>query len=366
VSRILRYAVLVLSGAVLAMSALVACEAVGTPTAVAGNGGGAGGSGSGSIWAATWWDGSPQGPGPYIGGPAGGAEVCAWTDVGGALADLVGALATADLPASFWPSTNDGWETGVYALERWAAPLIGGGSPADHFDVVACPTETMVPGPAGYAFTAIPAATPPGGPPRYVWIFWDTVVNPPPDALPPIVGRAFDEMRLPRPVIHTSPAGVGGIAAATVVNFPTWLWIDATAWRTVVATAGGGGLVATVWATPADVGWHASWDFTSPTSDPEGGVNLAPTELALTCAGAGTPYLATDAARSSSPDCGTTFTQSTFGEWTILTAAIEWKVTWALADDAGVVGGEGALASVATHGSVPLRVIQIESVVTAG
>jgi hypothetical protein len=356
----------VLRWGLLATVALLAFEAVGAPLAVASNGGGTGGSGAGSIWAATWWDGSPQGPGPDTGGPAGGAEVCAWTDVGGTLPDLVGALGTAGLPASFWPQTNDGWQTGIYALERWAIGLMRASNASDHFDVVACPDEGMVPAPAGYVFSGLPAANPPGGPPQYIWIFWDTVINPPPNDLPPIVGRAFDAMRLPTPVIHTSPAGIGGIAAATVVNFPTWFWIDAAAWRTVIASASGGGLVATVWAAPADVSWHAAWDFTSPGSDPEGGVDLAPTDLTLTCAGAGTPYVASDAPSSSSPDCGTTFTQSTFGTWTPLTAAIDWKVTWALSDGAGVVGGEGPLPSVVTRGSVPLRVIQIESVVSSG
>jgi hypothetical protein len=359
VSRLLRW------GALAAFS-LLACEAIAAPPAAAGNGGGAGGSGAGSIWAATWWDGSPQGPGPYTGGPDAGAAVCSWTDVGGKLAGLVGALSTAGLPASFWPTTNDGWQTGVYALERWAVRLIESGRPADHFDVVACPEEGMVPAPAGYVFLGIPTATPPGGSPEYLWIFWDTVPDPPTNALPAVVGQAFDEMRLPTPVAHMSPAGVGGIEAATVVNFPTWLWVDAAAWRTVIAAASGGGLVATVWATPVDVSWHASWDFVSPASDPEGGVNLAPTNLVLTCAGAGTPYRALDPPGSSSPDCGTTFTQSTFGTWARLTAAIEWNVTWALSDAAGVVGGEGTLAPLVTQESVPLRVIQIESVVSSG
>lgn len=326
---------------------------------------GHGGGGGGSIWAATWWDGNPQGPGPYIPGPAGGASVCIWTDVGGSVADLTAAMATAGFPASFWPVDNSGWGPGAYHVIRWALDIRKSSAPTDHFDVVACPSPGMVPAPFGDAYTSLPTAQPPTGAPQWIWLFWDTVPDPPPGGLPPIIGQAYDRVPLPAPAIHTSPATIDGIAHASVVNFPTWLWVDSTGWHTVVARAAGGGLVATVWATPVSVTWTASWDFTSPGEDPQGGVNLAPTSLDLTCQGPGTPYTPKAPPSSSSPDCGTTFTESTFGTWATLQATVKWNVTWALTNSAGVVGGEGTLAPLVRTASVPLRVVQIESVVSA-
>lgn len=334
--------------------------------ALAGNGGGYGG-GGGSIWASTWWDGSPQGPGPYIPGASGGAEVCSWTDVGGTIENLTSAMATTGFPASFWPTSNTGWGPGAYQVIKWATEMHGGkGAVAtDHFDLVACPTPALVPAPMGDAYTALPAAQPPSGPPQYVWIFWDTVPDPPAGGLPGIIGRAYDSMPLPAPAIATSPSTVDGIVHASIVNFPTWLWLQPSSWRTVVARASGGGLVATVWATPASVTWTAGWDFTSPREDPQGAVDLAPTSLDLTCSGPGTPWTPAEPASAASPDCGTTFTQSTFGTWTTLRATVKWDVTWALSDDAGVVGGEGTLPSLTSTATIPLRVVQIESVVSA-
>jgi hypothetical protein len=327
-------------------------------------GGGSGGSG-GSIWADAWWDGSPQGPGPYIPGPAGGAAVCSWTDVGGSVADFSAAMASAGFPAWFWPTDNSGWSPGAYHVIEWAARVHEGAKSYDHFDVVACPNPGLVPGQIGDAYTLLPQAQPPSGQPEWIWLFWDTVPDPPPGGLPPIIGRAYDEVPLPAPSIHTSPATVDGIDHASIVNFPTWLWIDPADWHTEVAQAAGGGLVATVWATPVSVTWTSSWDFTSPGADPQGGVDLVPTALNLTCDGPGTPYSPKASATSSSPDCGTTFTQSTFGTWTNLQATVKWDVTWALTDTAGVVGGEGTLPPLLRTASVPLRVVQIESVVSA-
>lgn len=332
----------------------------------AGDGGGNGGTGNGSIWAASWWDGSPQAGGPYIPGPAGGAQVCVWTDVGGTVADLVADLGTADLPPAFWPIDNGGYGPGAFHVIEWATRVGKVNVPYQHFDVIACPAPSMVPAPGGDIYAALPAAEPPTGVPEYIWIFWDTVPDPPPGALPPVVSQAFDSVRLPAVRIHTSPASVDGIADASIVKFPTWFWIDKSSWHTVVARAASGGYVATVWAMPVSVSWRASWDFTSPTQDPEAGVDLQPTNLDLVCDGPGTPYTTNVQPSSPSPDCGTTFTQSTLGTATPLTATVEWHVTWALSSPAGVVGGEGTFAPIEQSVSQPLRVVQIESVVTSG
>jgi hypothetical protein len=64
--------------------------------------------------------------------------------------------------------------------------------------------------------------------------------------------------------------------------------------------------------------------------------------------------------------CESIFTQSTFGTYQPLEASISWQVNWALSDDAGVVGGEGLLADSVTSATRPLRVLQVESVITQG
>ena len=335
-------------------------------TADAGWGGGNGGTSGSGIWADAWWQGDPQGPGPYIPGPSGGVAVCIWTDVGGQLTGLANNLSSVGFPASFWPPANSGYSPGAWHLLEWAARISHGKTPYEHFDVVACPNSGMVPSATSEMYTDVPVAMPPSGVPTYVWIFWDTVPDPPPGVLPPVIDRAYQEVPLLEPAVRTSPASVGGIAHAVVVNFPTWFWLDRSSWRTVEARAVAGGLVATVWAQPASVTFSAAWDFTNPSGNPEGGVDLRPTQLALTCTGPGTPYTAAASPTSSSPDCGTTFTQSTFGTWTPLTATVTWKVTWALTDLAGVVGGEGQLPDLYSTASVPLRALQVESVVSGG
>ncbi len=332
-------------------------------SAEAGEGGGNGGTGTGSIWAATWWDGSPQAGGPYIPGPSGGAQVCTWTDIGGTVSDLIAQLGTASLPPNFWPVDNGGYGPGAYRVIEWATRTGKTKVAYQHFDVVDCPSPAMVPSPGGDIYTAIPAAEPPNGVPAYIWIFWDTVPDPPPGALPPVVGQAYDDVRLPPVDENTSPDVVGGIPHASIVNFPTWFWVNATSWHTVVASASGGGYVATVWANPISVTWGASWYLDSQSDNPEGGVDLQPTDLDLVCHGPGTPYSQGDNPSAASPDCGTTFTQSTFGTSTPLTATVDWNVTWALSSPAGVVGGEGTFPAIEQSGSEPLRVVQIESVV---
>jgi hypothetical protein len=60
------------------------------------------------------------------------------------------------------------------------------------------------------------------------------------------------------------------------------------------------------------------------------------------------------------------FTQSSFGTYQPLQASISWQVDWALSDGAGVVGGEGELGGSASSATRPLRVLQVESVITQG
>jgi hypothetical protein len=200
----------------------------------------------------------------------------------------------------------------------------------------------------------------------YLWIFWDTVPDPSASNLPPLINAALARAKLPSPIISTSPSSIDEFTDATIVNFPTWLWIHAQDWTMVKATATGGGLVATVWATPMSVTWRSGWSFPDPSDDPERGVTFVPESLDLVCPGPGSSYDGSLPPAAQATACESIFTQSTFGTYQGLEASISWQVNWALSDDAGVVGGEGLLANSVTSATRPLRVLQVESVITQG
>lgn len=333
---------------------------------LADTGGGYGGLSGSAIWAATWWKGSPQGPGPYTGAPNGGAGLCIWHDLGPSLADLNGGLSEASLPLSFWDQPQGGGHPGIWGVDEWARSRPSAAHPGAHFDLVACPQPSQVPPNGGDVEASLPEAYPPASKPLYVWIFWDTVPDPPSGGLPPLVAQAFAETNLPAPSVGTSPSAVGGVADATVVNFPTWLWVDSSVWHEYSATASSHGYVATVWAWPTGVNWTASWDLTDKSSNPEGGLNSQPERLDQSCPDPGAVYDLARPAAGQSTDCSFVFTQSSFGTAQTLAATISWDVMWAYSDTAGVVGDEGDLGPAATTGTRTLRVLQIESVITRG
>ena len=327
-----------------------------TPT-IAAAGGGAG-SDPGGIWAATWWAGNPDGGGATAPWSSGG-DVCVWRDVGGSTAELDGALYSTGLPASFWDVPQSGGRAEVWGVNLWADAKVAVGTSGAHFDVVACPHPGLVPGPGADVETSLPLVVATGVRPEYLWIFWDTVVDPAPGALPPVVGAAFAAAHLPDPRPHTAPA-LGGIPGTTLVNLPTALSIDPAEWRLIEAIADGGGLAATVFAKPLTVAWQASWDYETPAEDPEHAVTFGPERLDLLCRGPGVPI------RSAGAPCTFVFRNSTLGAVVPLTATITWQVTWTLVGNGGVVGGEGTLGTITTTGVIGLRVRQAESVITSG
>ncbi len=255
------------------------------PFSLARVGGGSGGLSGSGIWAEAWWNGNPQGPGPYIGPPSGGEPICIWHDLGPSLSDLEDGLTEASLPLTFWSGRAGGGHPGIWGVELWAETRLRTAAATDHFDLVACPDANQVPAGTPGVEADLPRAHPPNSPPLYVWLYWDTVPDPPPGGLPGIVGQAFDETHLPSPAIGTSPDVVDQVPDATVVNLPTWLWVDPHVWRTYHAKAEGGGYVATVWAIPVSVQWTASWNFPSPGDDPEGGTTFGPEVLDEQCDG---------------------------------------------------------------------------------
>jgi len=287
-----------------------------------------------------------------------------WHDLGSSLEELNAALADAGLPASFWKNPRSGGHPGIWGVDLWGAKLLERATAADHFDLVACPTPGQVPPTGGGVESSLPPAKTPKHKLMHLWVFWDTVPDPSGSRLPPLIYEALSRARLPQPVISTSPSSIDQFDDATIVNFPTWFWIDRSAWRTVTATAAGRGLVATVWATPRTVTWQSAWNLPAPGDDPEGGVTLFPENLDLTCTGPGRPYRESVPAAEQVTNCESIFTQSTFGTYQQLAASISWQIHWAFSDKAGVVGGEGILAASVSTSRRPLRVLQVESVIT--
>lgn len=171
----------------------------------------------------------------------------------------------------------------------------------------------------------------------------------PPTAAPPVAPyavalRAERSLHLPSPSISFNPS------AWAVVNLPTWLWVDAAIWHPYAVSASVGTVTATAVATPVSVQWTMG----------DGSV--------LSCAGPGTVYQPALAPSAQSTGCSYVFPTSSAGQpstdgnpndgaYTV-TAAIVWEVSWT---SRGAAGG-GALPSLETTSTAPLRVLQIESV----
>jgi hypothetical protein len=334
--------------------------------AAAGIGGGSGGLTGGAIWAEAWWQGAPTGPGPWVPGASGGRVVCVWHDLGPTLLALNTGLSEASIPKSFFSAPQGGGHPGIWGVDAWALARSRRGPSYGHFDLIACSNASGVPQNGGDVDTVLPLAYPPHTTPKIIWLFWDDVPDPPSQALPPVVHAAFAMTHLPVPTLHTSPSELAGTPDATVVNFPTWLWVGSGIWHTYYAVAEAGGYVATVWAIPESVHWSASWDFPNPADDPEHGTTLGAEVLDKTCAGPGAAYNPGLPASTQQSACTFDFADSTFGTRQRLSATVTRSVYWALSSPSGVVGGEGSLGTAETAGSIGLRVLQVESILTRG
>ena len=160
--------------------------------------------------------------------------------------------------------------------------------------------------------------------------------------------QAENSLRLPPPTSYFDPPDV------SVVNLPTWLWIDPALWHSYSVTATVGAVSATAMATPVSVTWLTG----------DGGIAI--------CDGPGSPF---DSARSlsqQSTGCSHTYTTSSSGQpspdgdpndgaFTVSTT-IDWSVTWSAQ---GSSGG-GTLPPLSTSSSRVVRVEQVESVNTDG
>lgn len=144
--------------------------------------------------------------------------------------------------------------------------------------------------------------------------------------------RALREADLPMPGIATSPPP----DQPQVVNLPTWLAIDPSAWNPVSVSATAGAVTVTTTAKPETVVWQLG------------------TGEEVTCAGPGNRYDPARPAAEQRPDCSYTYRRpGTFP----LTATVVWHVTWSAV---GFPGG-GDLGFARRSATVPVQVAEIQA-----
>jgi hypothetical protein len=162
----------------------------------------------------------------------------------------------------------------------------------------------------------------------------------PPAIDPQVLARqALDRTPIPSPEIRLNPPA----GQDQVVNVPTWMWIDPTAWAPVSATASAGSVTVTATATPTSV----SWDMGN------GDV--------VVCAGPGTPYDHSASAEDQQSDCSYTYRRSSASRPTgafTMQVTMTWGVTWTAT---GAPGG-GSLGVAQRTTASPVRVAEIQAV----
>jgi hypothetical protein len=177
-----------------------------------------------------------------------------------------------------------------------------------------------------------------------VWISSQTTIAAP--AIDPrtVALQAERSLTLPVPTLHFNPA------AFSLVNLPTWLWIDSSVWHPYSVTASVGAVSATAVAEPTAVVWSTG----------DGG--------ALTCDGPGQAFVISRPARGQQTACQHTYRSSSLGQPSgtgnpdtaayPVRAAIDWSVSWSAAGSEG----QGTLPSLTTTAVTSVRVVQVESV----
>ncbi|MFZ3555843.1 hypothetical protein [Streptomyces sp. BH055] len=140
-----------------------------------------------------------------------------------------------------------------------------------------------------------------------------------------IVEEAVGHLKLPKPVIRTSPDE----DFVQVVRVPTWMWVERSSWDQVSASAELDGVKVTATARPRRAVWSMG----------EGG--------SVVCKGSGTPYTKKYDAGAASPDCGYTYRRSSLaepGRTFTVKVQVTWDVEWHGGGQGGVVPGMGMVA----------------------
>ncbi|WP_346429522.1 hypothetical protein [Streptomyces sp. WAC 06738] len=135
-----------------------------------------------------------------------------------------------------------------------------------------------------------------------------------------VVQRAVEQLKLPEPVIRTSPDE----DFVQVVRVPTWMWVEHSSWGPVSTSAAVEGVRVTAVARPRRAVWSMG----------EGGQ--------VVCRGPGTPYSGAYSPKASSPDCGYTYRRASFsapGQAYQVSVRVVWDVQWQGGGQAGVVPG---------------------------
>ncbi|MFF4690476.1 hypothetical protein [Streptomyces sp. NPDC001307] len=135
-----------------------------------------------------------------------------------------------------------------------------------------------------------------------------------------VVQQAVRRLKLPKPVIHTSP----NEDFAQVVHVPTWMWVKRSTWGPVSASVAVEGVTVTATARPRKAVWSMG----------EGGQ--------VVCQGPGTPYSDAYSPKASSPDCGYTYQRASLsapGRKYTVSVQVTWDVDWHGGGQTGVVPG---------------------------
>ena len=151
-----------------------------------------------------------------------------------------------------------------------------------------------------------------------------------------LLAAARRRLTLPLPAPQMSPSG------EQLVNVPTWLWVDTTAWRELTSTVSVPGVTVSVTARPVGSVWSMG-DGTR-----------------LTCTGAGIPF---DPARddpASSSSCSHTYRRSSAAEPDQRfrgSVTVEWQAAWSVT---GAPGG-GTLGTLTRTTGFSAAVAEVEA-----
>jgi hypothetical protein len=151
-----------------------------------------------------------------------------------------------------------------------------------------------------------------------------------------LAAQVRDHLSLPAPQIGLNPN-------PTVVNLPTWLWVNPASYQVRVSTLSLRGETVTVAAVPIRTDWSTG----------EGG---------LTCFGPGLPY---DPSQPNAPTpCAWTYRRSSAGqprELDQIRVDVVWQVRW-FAN--GLVSEQGQLPDLDRSATTTLRVREVDALVT--
>lgn len=145
-----------------------------------------------------------------------------------------------------------------------------------------------------------------------------------------LAAEATAGLEVPLPTPASNP--VGGV---TIVHFPTWLWTGG--WTSMSASATAADVTSTVVATPVSV----TWDLGDGHS--------------LHCDGPGTAYDLDAPEAQQSSEC--TYSYATTGSYAV-DVTITWHLTWTSPGNGG-----GDLGTVARTSTLPLQVLQLDTVI---